>query len=204
MLERYEQKIRSVLCDQDPSVMSATLCIFEDGALRSPKDHKDLIPSFVSILKQIIEGRLPKEYNYHRVPAPWIQIKILRILAALGANDRKASEHMYTSLFDCMKRADSGINAGYAVVYECVRTIAIIYPNTGLLDAAANSVARFLTSNNHNLRYLGIAVGAAVRGIGNEFGDGPMFHLPFYSAAGFIHLADPNRTSASALRAVGS
>ncbi len=156
MLERYEQKIRSVLCDQDPSVMSATLCIFEDGALRNPKDHKDLIPSFVSILKQIIEGRLPKEYNYHRVPAPWIQIKILRILAALGANDRKASEHMYTSLFDCMKRADSGINAGYAVVYECVRTIAIIYPNTGLLDAAANSVARFLTSNNHNLRYLGI------------------------------------------------
>ena len=136
--------------------MSATLCIFEDGAARRPKDHKDLIPSFVSILKQIIEGRLPKEYNYHRVPAPWIQIKILRTLAALGANDRKASEHMYTSLFDCMKRADSGINAGYAVVYECVRTISVIYPNTGLLDAAANSVARFLTSNNHNLRYLGI------------------------------------------------
>jgi hypothetical protein len=35
--ERYEQKIRSVLCDQDPSVMSATLCIFEDGAVRNAK-----------------------------------------------------------------------------------------------------------------------------------------------------------------------
>lgn len=172
MMERYEQKIRSVLCDQDPSVMSATLCIFEDAAARSAKEHKDLIPSFVSILKvstllwfqffssppsqQIIEGRLPKEYNYHRVPAPWIQIKILRILASLGANDRKSSEHMFTSLFDCMKRADTGINAGYAVVYECVRTISVIYPNTSLLDAAANSVARFLVSANHNLRYLGI------------------------------------------------
>jgi hypothetical protein len=40
--------------------------------------------------------------------------QILRILAALGQNDRKSSEHMFTSLFDCMKRADTGINAGYA------------------------------------------------------------------------------------------
>jgi hypothetical protein len=31
--------------------MSATLCIFEDAVLRSAKEHKDLIPSFVSILK---------------------------------------------------------------------------------------------------------------------------------------------------------
>ncbi len=96
--------------------MSATLCIFEDAVLRSAKEHKDLIPSFVSILKQIIEGRLPKEYNYHRVPAPWIQIKILRILASLGANDRKSSEHMFTSLFDCMKVCGLSVCVGDARV----------------------------------------------------------------------------------------
>lgn len=32
------------------------------------------------ILKQVIEHKLPKEFDYHRMPAPWIQMKILKIL----------------------------------------------------------------------------------------------------------------------------
>ena len=42
------------------------------------------MPSFVSILKQIVEHRLPKAYDYHRVPAPFLQVKLLKILAALA------------------------------------------------------------------------------------------------------------------------
>lgn len=32
-------------------------------------------------LTKVIEHRLPREYDYHRMPAPWIQIKLLKILA---------------------------------------------------------------------------------------------------------------------------
>ena len=46
------------------------------------------MPSFVSILKQITEHRLPRDYDYHRIPAPWIQIRLLRIMAILGAADQ--------------------------------------------------------------------------------------------------------------------
>ncbi|KAE8637365.1 hypothetical protein CSA_023066 [Cucumis sativus] len=34
---------------------------------------KDLVVSFVSILKQVAERRLPKSYDYHQMPAPFIQ-----------------------------------------------------------------------------------------------------------------------------------
>ena len=63
---------------------------------------------------------------------------------------------MYAILADTVKRADTGINAGFAIVYEVVKAVTIIYPNTTLLDVAAEAISRFMESSNHNLKYLGV------------------------------------------------
>eukprot|EP00397_Hematodinium_sp_SG-2012_P004969 GEMP01004985.1.p1 GENE.GEMP01004985.1~~GEMP01004985.1.p1 ORF type:complete len:979 (+),score=207.70 GEMP01004985.1:87-3023(+) len=149
-------QIRKVLCDSDPSVMGASLHLLHDIIKDNPAASKDLIPSFVSILKQITEHRLSRDYDYHRIPAPWLQVKLLQILGSLGHADQKASEQMYEIIGDCMRRADSGVNVGYAIVYECVKTIAKIYPNPPLIELAASNISRFISSENHNLRYLGV------------------------------------------------
>jgi len=150
------EKIRKVLCDRDPSVMGSCLNVIESMAVKNPTPFKDLIPSLVSILKQIGEHRLPTDYDYHRVPAPWMQIRIVRILSLLGEADANASSGMYEILLDTLKKADVGINAGYAIVYECIKCITKIYPNTRLLDAAAGAISRFIDSRSHNLKYLGV------------------------------------------------
>lgn len=150
------EKVRKVLCDRDPSVMGSCLNVIEAMAKEDPIKFKDLIPSLVSILKQIGEHRLPNEFDYHRVPAPWMQIRLVRILSLVGEGDASASSGMYEILFDTMKKADVGINAGYAIVYECIKCITKIYPNTKLLDGAADAISRFIQSRSHNLKYLGV------------------------------------------------
>ena len=92
------EKIKAALCDSDPGVMAASLNIFYDMARADAANYKDLVPTFVSILKQVIERRLPKDFDYHKVPAPWMQVKLLKIMALLGADDQSSSEAMCKDL----------------------------------------------------------------------------------------------------------
>lgn len=103
------EKVRRSLCDPDPSVMGATLSLLEClvevlhisclelnetsylpfDEQKDPRVWKDVVPTLVSILKQIVQRRLPKHYEYHHVPAPWTQIKILHLLSLLGKDDKR-------------------------------------------------------------------------------------------------------------------
>jgi len=55
----------------------------------NPEGYKDLTASFVAILKQVVGGKLPMDFNYHSVPSPWVQMQLLRILSLLGKNDQR-------------------------------------------------------------------------------------------------------------------
>ena len=159
LVSEYSSHFRRTLCDKDPSVMGATLNSFAQilSEENNIPAYKDLISSFVVILKQIIDHRLPRDFDYHRMPAPWLQTQILNILGILGENDKRASEQMYEILSEVMRRADdTGVNAGYAIVYQCLKTITKIYPNPNLIENAAQLVSRFLTAENNNLKYTGI------------------------------------------------
>jgi len=64
---------------------------------------------------------------------------------------------MYEIITTVIKRSDdSAINVGYALVYQCLRTITCIYPSQELLDLATTTISRFLSSNSKNLKYMGI------------------------------------------------
>ena len=74
---------RKRLCDNDPGVMGATLCPLFDLITEDVASYKDLVSSFVSILKQVTERRLPKSYDYHQMPAPFIQVLALYVCSRL-------------------------------------------------------------------------------------------------------------------------
>ncbi|KAJ8510581.1 hypothetical protein OPV22_001015 [Ensete ventricosum] len=155
---------RKRLCDSDPGVMGATLCPLFDLISADGNSYKDLVISFVGILKQVAERRLPKTYDYHQMAAPFIQIKLLKILALLGSGDKQASGHMYNVLGDIFRKSEQSSNIGNAVLYETICCVSSIYPNAKLLEAAAEATSKFLKSDSHNLKYMGVdALGRLIR-----------------------------------------
>ncbi|XP_076933880.1 AP-4 complex subunit epsilon-like [Bidens hawaiensis] len=155
---------RKKLSDNDPGVMGATLCPLYDLITIDVNPYKDLVASFVNILKQVAERRLPKTYDYHSTPAPFIQIKLLKILALLGSGDKKSSEQMYTVIGDILRKSDTASNIGNAIIFECICCISSIQPSPKLLESAADAIAKFLKGDSHNLKYMGIdALGRLIR-----------------------------------------
>lgn len=49
--------------------------------------------------------KYPKEYEYHKVPAPWIQLDILKILAMLGRSDAKTSAKIYDVVEKALRKS---------------------------------------------------------------------------------------------------
>lgn len=160
---------KRALCDPDPSVMAAGLNGLFDLAKKDARAYTSVVPSVVVILKQIIEHRLPRDYDYHRIPAPWLQIKLLKLLALLGHANQRASEEMYEVLRQTLQAAEPKTTIGYAIMYECIKTITRIYPQKDLLAAAAENTSRFITSENRNLRYIGIDALSAIVSVNPEF-----------------------------------
>ena len=162
--------LRAALCDKNPSVMAAALVgIGETINLEQggpTPQLRALVPSLASILKQIAERRLPRAFDYHRVPAPWTQIRLLRLLARLCRGDRNASSQAWAVVGEAMvAAAGAGATAGHAVAAEAVKTAAAMAPHPPLLAAASRIVGGLLASPSRNLRWAGVdALGALVRG----------------------------------------
>ncbi|XP_009080160.1 PREDICTED: AP-4 complex subunit epsilon-1, partial [Acanthisitta chloris] len=155
-VQHIHDKFRKALCDRDAGVMAASLHIYLQMIKENSSAYKDLTGSFVTILKQVVGGKLSSDFNYHSVPAPWLQIQLLRILRLLGKDDPSTSELMYDVLDESLRRAEINHNITYAILFECVHTIYTIHPKAELLEKAAKCIGKFVLSPKINLKYLGL------------------------------------------------
>eukprot|EP01119_Soliformovum_irregulare_P009883 TRINITY_DN2378_c3_g1_i1.p1 TRINITY_DN2378_c3_g1~~TRINITY_DN2378_c3_g1_i1.p1 ORF type:complete len:614 (+),score=186.61 TRINITY_DN2378_c3_g1_i1:73-1914(+) len=151
------ERISGTLCDADLSVSASSLHFLQDLIRINHPHVKELVPTLVSVLQQINERKFPRNFEFNRACAPWVQIELLKILGNLGKNDSKASSYMYEVVAQSLQTAEQAQStAGYAVVYECALTLVKIHPSQQHTILAANAIAGFLTSSSPNLKYLGL------------------------------------------------
>lgn len=54
--------------------MVASLCALRELIRHDPAPYRKLVHYFTNILKQAAEGKLGRSYEYHRAPAPFVQV----------------------------------------------------------------------------------------------------------------------------------
>lgn len=135
--------------DQDMSVVSATCnlirAIFlkkDMEAVRFCREYEGLVPSLVAILKNLVTNKIASDGGFYGISEPWIQIKIINILALICGQDQALSEEVYEVLRILISRCDLQVNVSYAIAFECIKTIASIYPLPVLCQLAATTVAK--------------------------------------------------------------
>ncbi|CAG8578175.1 3787_t:CDS:10 [Paraglomus occultum] len=162
-ISHLEDTFREILANKDYGTLSAILCLFSDLVQDKPEKYKDIVPTLISKLEQVIDRWLPRAYDYHGASAPWIQIKLVRILGLLAKDDEEISQEIEPLIIRVLRKAEDGVDAAYAIIFECIRSLSLLHPRVlpSLVNKSGTQnplsiIARFLKSHNHNLKYLGL------------------------------------------------
>ncbi|KAH8614289.1 putative Adaptin N terminal region Adaptin AP4 complex epsilon appendage platform [Trypanosoma vivax] len=150
------ERFRQALLDRDPSVAGAALSLFQDVVRNDPLSNRHLIGTFISMLRKIIEHHLPVDYNYQHVPAPWFQMRILKILTMLVGEDTVLAQQCEDVLVEVITRADVGTSMGYAVICEAIQVVTRIPHTPLLLELVVQATSKLLSGKNVNWRCAGI------------------------------------------------
>ncbi|EDV21343.1 uncharacterized protein TRIADDRAFT_60278 [Trichoplax adhaerens] len=95
-------KLQEILFDSDFSVLTAVITAYLCLAKEDPAPLKPLIDRFVSIQRQLLAHKPPSDLNYRGISMPWLQIKLLRLLAYLGMDDFNCSQKIYPVIIDTL------------------------------------------------------------------------------------------------------
>ncbi|KAJ2660046.1 hypothetical protein IW148_003977 [Coemansia sp. RSA 1199] len=111
----------------------------------------------------VLDGECPTDYMYYTVAAPWLQVKLLRLLQYFPAPE---SAELRTLLLRILRHIiDAGqdaprelqqMNAQYSILFEAIGLGIHLDVDQGLMHESAALLGRFITSRETNVRYLGL------------------------------------------------
>ena len=113
--------------------------------------------------KLVLQGEAKPSYHYYDVPAPWLQVKLLRLLQYYPPpEDRNMHARLVQVLGAILSRVENDarpnhINAVQCVLFEAIDLVIHLDTAPELIIQSANLLGKFVHSKITNTRYLGLA-----------------------------------------------
>ncbi|KAI9138849.1 putative AP-1 adaptor complex subunit gamma [Paraphysoderma sedebokerense] len=157
--DNFLSRCRSLLSERNHGALLTGITLVMEMCKMSPEilvEFRKSVPTLGRHLKNLITSGFSPEHDVSGITDPFLQVKILRLLRLLGANDNEASEAMNDVLAQVATSTDGAKNVGNSILYECVLTILNVKSENSLRVLAVNILGKFLANKDNNIRYVSL------------------------------------------------
>ncbi|XP_053576127.1 AP-2 complex subunit alpha-2 isoform X2 [Bombina bombina] len=163
----WTSRVVHLLNDQHLGVVTAASSLITTLAQKNPEEFKTSVSLAVSRLSRIVTSASTdlQDYTYYFVPAPWLSVKLLRLLQCYPPPEDPAVRGRLTECLETIlnkaqeppkSKKVQHSNAKNAVLFEAISLIIYHDSEPNLLVRACNQLGQFLQHRETNLRYLAL------------------------------------------------
>jgi AP-2 complex subunit alpha len=150
--------------DRDPGVILTVTTL----VMALAHDHLDAYAMCYQkavdrLTRLVFERDFPADYVYYKVPIPWLQVKLLRLLQYYPPPENKKILKVLNNTVgtiinnshDTPKNVQHN-NAQNAVLFEAINLAIHLDPESQIVANAAKLLGKFILAKETNVRYLGL------------------------------------------------
>ncbi|PYH79496.1 Adaptor protein complex AP-2 alpha subunit [Aspergillus uvarum CBS 121591] len=160
----WAERIISIMDDPDMGVTLSVTSLVMALAQDKPEEYAGCYVKAAFRLKRIVvDNDIAPDYLYYRVPCPWIQVKLLRLLQYYPPSGdthvreiiRESLQQIMNSAMDAPKNVQQN-NAQNAVLFEAINLLIHLDTEHSLMLQISARLGKYIQSRETNVRYLGL------------------------------------------------
>ncbi|CAI6098465.1 hypothetical protein V2G26_001108 [Clonostachys chloroleuca] len=161
---QWAERIIHLMDDTDVGVALSVTSLVMALAQDNLELYKGAYAKAAARLKRIIiDGEYTTDYLYYKVPCPWLQVKLLRLLQYFPPSEdthvRDMMREVLQKILNLAMEPNKNVqqnNAQNAVLFEAIDLIIHLDTEHGLMKQISSRLGRFIQSRETNVRYLGL------------------------------------------------
>ncbi|SPO21504.1 probable alpha-adaptin C [Ustilago trichophora] len=162
--EDWALRIIAIMDDDNLGVALAVTSLVMAMAQDHPEAFSSSYQKAVYRMHRIVvENDFTTEYVYYKVPIPWLQVKLLRLLQYYPSPDdptlRRTIETVLDTIINNSQDSPKNVqhnNAQNAILFEAINLAIQLDTESAVVAKAAVLLGRFILSRETNVRYLGL------------------------------------------------
>ncbi|KAF2086786.1 Adaptor protein complex AP-2 alpha subunit [Saccharata proteae CBS 121410] len=160
----WAERIISLMDDPDMgvalSVTSLVMALVQENASQYRGSY---VKAARRLKKIVVDNDCSPDYLYYKVPCPWIQVKLLRLLQYYPPSEdthirdliRESLQRIMDSALEMPKNVQQN-NAQNAVLFEAINLVIHLDTEHDLMVQISSRLGKFIQSRETNVRYLGL------------------------------------------------